>query len=110
MQSRLKRYPLERWANEFIDSIESVKQLQRTSLTRKIDEARKNHIINRYRESGNRILFLDYDGTLAWFRKDPMEARPDDQLREIIDGLKSDPSNTLVIISGRDRDTRDMVP
>lgn len=105
MQKRLRRYPLERWANEFIASIEEVKNSQRKSLTRKIDDTRKRTIIERYNNSARRILFLDYDGTLAWFRKDPLEARPDKELYHILNNLISDPSNTVVIISGRDRET-----
>jgi len=105
MQGRLQRYSLERWAKEFLSSIEDVKNSQRKSLTKKIDEKRRKVILEKYKSSKRRILFLDYDGTLAWFKKDPQEAYPDKQLRYIIDSLTSDDSNRLVIISGRDRET-----
>ena len=62
-------------------------------------------IIECYKETRHRILFLDYDGTLAWFKKNPEDAKPDEQLYEILQRLSSDPTNTIVIISGRDKET-----
>ena len=63
------------------------------------------HLITSYKKATERILFLDYDGTLAWFKKDPEDAKPDEQLYEILKRLTDDPNNTIVIISGRDKET-----
>jgi trehalose 6-phosphate synthase/phosphatase len=62
-------------------------------------------IVGAYGESKKRILFLDYDGTLSWFKKNPEDARPDEQLYMILERIAGDEKNTLVIISGRDRET-----
>lgn len=105
MTERIRRYTIEKWASEFIKSIESVKQLQETNLTKKITEARIDHIVSEYKKTASRILFLDYDGTLSWFRKNPEDARPDDELKSVLSKLTSDPKNTVVIISGRDKET-----
>jgi trehalose 6-phosphate synthase/phosphatase len=105
MQNRLRRYPLTRWANEFVQSLEVVKQGQQKNLTRKIDGERLEKITNRYKSSSNRILLLDYDGTLSEFKKNPMDAIPDKELQKIINGLTSDKKNSVVIISGRDKKT-----
>ena len=105
MTERIRRYTLKRWANEFIASLNGVKKLQQTNLTRKITDNRITGIISDYKIAKRRILFLDYDGTLAWFKKDPEDARPDKELYSIINALTSDTNNTLVIISGRDKET-----
>ena len=62
-------------------------------------------IVASYANSKKRILFLDYDGTLSWFKKDPEDAKPDEQLYKILKELPSDERNTVVIISGRDKET-----
>ncbi len=105
MMQRLSRYTVERWAKEFIKSLESVKEIQEVNLTRKINITRMRQIVNGYREAESRILFLDYDGTLSWFKKDPEDAKPDDELYQILADLTGDPKNMVVIISGRDKET-----
>ncbi len=105
MMMRLHRYTVGRWAHEFIKSLEGIKEIQEFTLTKKINTTRMHEIIDRYKASKQRILFLDYDGTLAWFKKDPEDAKPDEQLYEILKRLSSDPNNTIVIISGRDKET-----
>jgi trehalose 6-phosphate synthase/phosphatase len=105
MMMRLHRYTVERWANEFIKGLESVKEIQEFTLTRKINNSRLKQLVTSYKESKSRILFLDYDGTLAGFKKNPGDAKPDENLYEILKRLSKDPNNTLVIISGRDKET-----
>lgn len=105
MIDRLKRYTLDRWANEFISKLEGVKKIQATNLTRKLSESKRKEIIDAYENSEKRILFLDYDGTLSWFRKNPEDARPDDELYSILEQLTGDGNNTVTIISGRDKET-----
>lgn len=105
MTERIRRYSVEKWANEFIKSLDDVKHIQETNLTRKINDGRISEIVSGYRKARNRILFLDYDGTLSGFKKDPEDARPDNKLFSIIKKLTDDPLNTVVIISGRDKET-----
>jgi len=105
MQDRLQRYTIERWANEFINSLGSVIESQKTSLTRKISSGHIKKVVKAYQDAGKRILFLDYDGTLSGFRKNPEDAKPDQELYDILTKLTSDPKNTVTIISGRDKET-----
>ena len=64
-------------------------------------------IANEYAQSDQRLIFLDYDGTLVGFNSNPLDSKPDKELKEIIKGLTEDPKNKVVIISGRDKDTLD---
>ena len=61
------------------------------------------NILDSYRESKKRILFLDYDGTLVPFAKTPEEAIPDNRLLKLLRLLSSNPKVNVVIISGRNR-------
>ena len=105
LQKRLKIYNEERWASDFINSLESVKALQATNFTRKVSSSIVTELVDTYKNSGKRIIFLDYDGTLTGFYKDPQMANPDKELYSIIEKLIADENNTVVIISGRDKET-----
>ncbi len=53
------------------------------------------------RAAKHRLLALDYDGTLAPFRVERMEARPLPGMMEALEKIHRDPATSLVIISGR---------
>ena len=105
MNDRLKRYTLDRWANDFFSKLEGVKKLQESTLTRKVSDNKRNEIISAYKQAKKRILFLDYDGTLSWFKKNPEDASPDEELYSLLESLTGDKNNTVTIISGRDKET-----
>ncbi len=105
LQKRLTIYNEERWANDFINSLEGVKILQESNYTRKVNAQVVKKLVEEYRDSKKRIIFLDYDGTLTGFHKDPQKAMPDAELYDIMKKLTSDKKNTIVVISGRDKET-----
>jgi trehalose 6-phosphate synthase/phosphatase len=105
LQNRLKRYNIEKWANDFINSLKSVRALQKKYYAKKITAVIEEKIINDYKKAASRILFLDYDGTLVGFQKVPESAVPDKELYGILDKLSADSNNKIVLISGRDRVT-----
>jgi len=47
------------------------------------------------------MLLLDYDGTLAPFRENRMEAEPAPGLRELVDEIAALPGSRVVIVTGR---------
>lgn len=105
MQKRLKVYNEEKWANDILNALKGVKQLQEKNLTRKISPKITDTIKQKYNQSQKRIIFLDYDGTLTGFHKDPQKAIPNEELYSILRTLVSDSKNRIVIISGRDKET-----
>lgn len=105
MRKRLQAYNEEKWANDILNALKGVKALQKKNLTRKISPKIIDNIKSRYRESKSRIIFLDYDGTLTGFHKDPQKAIPNKELYTILERLVSDTNNRIVIISGRDKET-----
>jgi trehalose 6-phosphate synthase/phosphatase len=72
-----------------------------------LDEKTINRICRQYANAEKRFFLLDYDGTLAAITRNPSEARPDEKLLEFLTSFSSDPSNDIVIISGRDASTLD---
>lgn len=107
LQSRLSRYNIEKWANDFVNSMDVIKEMQESYLAKRINEDIQERIVQRYRKAKKRALFLDYDGTLVDFKKNPVDAKPDGELLEILDNVAEDDRNMVTIISGRDKDTLD---
>ncbi|MBC2839415.1 bifunctional alpha,alpha-trehalose-phosphate synthase (UDP-forming)/trehalose-phosphatase [Robiginitalea sp. SC105] len=105
MQKRLERYNVEKWANDFMDSLLVQKRQDYSLVARKLSVDLTNTLLKKYREANSRILFLDYDGTLAGFTNDPQDASPDDALMELLDKLQAQGRTDVFLISGRDKDT-----
>ena len=105
IRKRLRIYNEEKWADDIIKSLENVKKLQETNLTRKVSDDVSEIFTTIYNKSNSRIIFLDYDGTLTGFHNDPQKASPNDELYEILRSLTADKKNHVVIISGRDKET-----
>jgi trehalose 6-phosphate synthase/phosphatase len=88
-----------------MNSLRDQKARDADNVSRRITENRLNVILDNYKEARNRLLFLDYDGTLAAFHTDPQKAGPDEELYHLLDALSNQPKTTVYLISGRDKDT-----
>jgi len=101
MRERIREYDIFAWTNDFFTQMIMLEQeherLKQAFLTNKgIDEIRVA-----YETSSNRILFFDYDGTLAPIVADPSKAIVSEDVKKLI--LEIAKRDTVVIISGRDR-------
>ncbi len=105
LQKRLERYNVERWANDFMNSLKAQKDRDATNVSKRITELRLNSILEDYKKARKKLLFLDYDGTLAGFHNDPQKAGPDKELFNLLDALSSQENTDVFLISGRDKDT-----
>ena len=105
LQNRLKRYTVETWANEFMDSLLRQRDKGEDAVAQRINTQRKAQLINQYKNAKQRVLFLDYDGTLRGFHKDPQKAIPDHALYHLLDTLHEQPNTDIYLISGRDKGT-----
>ncbi len=105
MSSRLKKYNIFKWANEFIEKLSVTDEIQKQADEKFFSNINLKVLFNKFKISEKRIFFLDYDGTLSPFKNKPSEASPDKELYNILNNLASDPKNEIVIISGRDKDT-----
>lgn len=105
MQDRIKEYSIDKWAERFINTLINIKNTQKKLNFVQINKKIENNIIVKYNNSNNRLLLLDYDGTLVPFSNKPDEAKPDKEILYILQKLTNDEKNELYLISGRKKDS-----
>ncbi len=103
LQERLRRYNVNRWADDFIQAMLATQKTEAARRARLLTGKAQNALIQQYHAADQRALLLDYDGTLVPFAEDPKLAKPDDELLNLLTTLGADPANEVVIISGRPR-------
>jgi trehalose 6-phosphate synthase/phosphatase len=103
LRERLRRYDVNRWAEDFIQTLVSTRKTDAARRARYLTPRTQGLLLQQYRKSLRRALLLDYDGTLVPFVNDPTQARPDAELLDLFAGLDADPANEVVIVSGRPR-------
>jgi trehalose 6-phosphate synthase/phosphatase len=103
MQERLRSYDIKAWADDFMNNLAQVKKDQKELTAKELGGKTKAKIIKSYYQSKNRLIFLDYDGTLVPFAATPQSAKPDAELKNLLNSLAKDPRNEVVIISGRNK-------
>lgn len=104
MRQLVSKFNVAHWVKIFMDRLKEVKQLQRSMQTRHVSGTTGQSIINRYAKTKKRVIFLDYDGTLVDFKSNADQAKPDNDLHDLLNQLTEDPANQVVLISGRKYD------
>ena len=105
LQKRLQRYNVDRWAKDFMEALKGTSELNEVEKIKKLNFKRKEKLIDSFKKAEKRILFFDYDGTLAPFEKLPENAKPTPELFEVLDKIDNDENTDLVLITGRDKET-----
>jgi trehalose 6-phosphate synthase/phosphatase len=107
MRRRLAEYDLYYWTGSFVEALEQVKKQQSGLQVKRLSEDDAADMRRDYQASGERLLLIDYDGTLVPFSDRPEQAYPDPELIRLLRALGKAPGNRVVIVSGRDRGTLD---
>jgi len=105
MQTRLSRYDIDRWADDFIQSLRSIIEDQRSMEIKLLGKTQRKALIESYKNARKRLIFSDYDGTLVPFAEHPNLARPDARLYCLLEKLAKDDKTDFVLISGRSKNT-----
>mgnify|MGYP004446221629 CR=1 FL=1 len=105
LQKRLERYSVEKWAHEFMKSLDATKNLGQVIVSEKLNDKLVERMLSDYKKAKSKLILLDYDGTLAGFQDNPQNASPDAALIKLLDRLNEMPNTDMVIISGRDKET-----
>jgi trehalose 6-phosphate synthase/phosphatase len=105
MQTRLERYDVVRWANDFIQDLLSLKEEQKRMEARLLGSAAQSRLAQDYAQARRRLLLLDYDGTLVPFAGLPQMAKPNEELLQLLRSLSESPKTEIALVSGRDKDT-----
>jgi trehalose 6-phosphate synthase/phosphatase len=105
MIARLKRYTVDRWAEDFLTQLEAARRDRPSYRVHRLADARRKLLLDAFETGKQRLLLLDYDGTLVGFTGRAEGAEPDAGLLELLAGLAAEPANKVVVISGRDHAT-----
>lgn len=100
-QAILAKFTVHHWVEQFMQRLNEIKIQQRHEMARKVRDKVLNAIKERYDMSLNRLILLDYDGTLVGFNTNADKATPTSDVYQVLDVLAEDNKNTLSIISGR---------
>ena len=108
MRVRLKRYNVVKWANDFMSNLDSIKKVQDELKSRLLDNSHREEILRKFHTRIEKLVLLDYDGTLVPFAGRPEEAKPTRELLHLLYKVACKEGVHLAIISGRDKDTLGM--
>lgn len=103
IRSRLKRFTVQYWAQDFLEKLGGVREIQSMHRAQPLDPTIVREVVARWKKARKVLLFLDYDGTLMRFRSRPEKARPDEELLTVLQTLNELKGVRVVISSGRDR-------
>ncbi|HEX8356034.1 MAG TPA: bifunctional alpha,alpha-trehalose-phosphate synthase (UDP-forming)/trehalose-phosphatase, partial [Segetibacter sp.] len=105
MKAIVQKYNIHHWVKIFMDRLTFIKEKQNSLQTTLLKGASLDECKAAYDQAQQRLIFLDYDGTLMPFTRDPNKTQPDKELLTILQNISADKKNRIVVISGRDRQT-----
>lgn len=107
IQRRISSYTVQKWGNDFLDQLQIVKNTQASGGDKNLATTTSHEIINTFKQSKQRLLLLDYDGTLKSFTSSLRlnDSRPPKKLMALLHKLTELPNTTVCIVSGRDKKT-----
>jgi trehalose 6-phosphate synthase/phosphatase len=103
LHSRVAAYDVHRWAQHFVEMLASDPPSDRRATP---DEALRETLAT-IRAAAPLAILLDYDGTLVPIADTPDEAQPDGDLLQIVDALADRPNTSVLLVSGRSRESLD---
>lgn len=102
MERHIEEFDIHRWADSFITNLQRPERVALRA-TKSLNTARTQEIVAAYHQAKRRLIFLDYDGVLAPFVKNPADAVPSKRVLALLAHLGSDPNNEIIIVSGRSK-------
>ena len=105
MQKIISKQTINKWAKDFVYGLQDIKKRNNFLSNKFIKNEAINIIRYAYDNAEKRLIILDYDGTLATFKKNPNDAAPTSETMNILHKLTDDIKNKVVISSGRDYQT-----
>lgn len=102
LQEYIREHDVHFWAKTFLDDVETARKRSVWIRPNFMTYYDRNDIFEAYEKATQRLILLDYDGTLMPFQNRPEDAMPDAGLKELIKRLTADKKNKVMLISGRD--------
>ncbi len=101
LHERVLRNDVFTWGDRFLALLDEAATLRRERAPESPPALPANPFLDACRNADKRLFLLDYDGSLVPFAARPQDAAPDAELRSLLTQLTSDPSNCVMILSGR---------
>jgi len=105
MQKRLSDYNVIRWAGDFIQELMDMIEKRKRFAVKLLSFSEEQVLLRDFKNAQSRIIFLDYDGTLMPFTKEPQDAKPNEKIIELLKLINEYPQTKIIITSGRDKET-----
>lgn len=105
MQKVISLQTVNKWAADFVSEWNAACLKNEQLRKKRISEKTAGLIKENYDKAKQRLILLDYDGTLAAIKLRPEDAAPTPELIATLQQLTNDPANHVVINSGRDHFT-----
>jgi len=86
------------WLSSCIKELTEIQSIEKPIRRLDFEQLKKT-----YSRTSNRVIFLDYDGTLTPLKQFPHLAVPSKRVIEILRKLSENPKNKIYVISGRER-------
>lgn len=97
----VQKFNIHHWIRIFFIRFREIKAAQKRHITKKITHKVRSELLEQYTQAKNRLLFLDYDGTLVGFQKDTGKAVPTAETFALLKNLHQKEGNQLIMVSGR---------
>jgi trehalose 6-phosphate synthase/phosphatase len=109
MIERVTRMDCRAWARGFLDKLAAAgaRRRQEQSSRPLLSGAPLSELKARFATAPERLLIIDYDGTLMELKRRPEEARPTPEILDLLRELAALPNTTVHLVSGRQTDALD---
>ena len=103
-RKRIERYNIEKWAKSFMEALQNGMGKSQRHEVQPIKKPQIEMFQTAFKTAGQKLLLLDYDGTLVGFHDNPLKAVPAKETLLLLEVLSKQPETDVVIISGRPPD------
>jgi trehalose 6-phosphate synthase/phosphatase len=107
LHNRVVRNNVFRWGDRFLTALEEAVSERGRYIDTQPQRLQPSEIRDAYTHASQRLLILDYDGTLVPFAKRPQQAAPTPLVLDLLSALVSDPKNCVALLSGRTTENMD---
>jgi len=104
MRERIRRYDVHERSKRFMEELNRIADKAPEEHTVRIRTKQKEELKKAFKASKERLLLLDYDGTLTGFHVNHQKAIPSPEVLSILQRLSQDPATHIAVISGRPPD------
>jgi len=104
LRERVTRNNVFAWGERFVSSLKEAAQRRSERPSGQPATLEMRAITEAFGAARRRLVFLNYDGTLAGYTARPEQAAPSQEVVELLKMLTAQPGTDVAIISGRHRD------